>query len=108
MSSPSFVPRIPRFVAAAGAALALVVGGLLAPQAASAYHFVKTLPYIRCVDAANPTLVAGGQAVKKTAGPRGPGYYAKGSDEFLGTASNTGAALGEVSPGVWKRFSICQ
>ncbi|MDQ1138425.1 hypothetical protein QE410_003224 [Microbacterium sp. SORGH_AS 1204] len=33
MSPPSFAPasRIPQFVAAAGAALALVVGGLLAP-----------------------------------------------------------------------------
>ncbi|MEV7826997.1 hypothetical protein [Microbacterium enclense] len=107
MSSPSFFARFPRSLAAAGATLALVAGGLLAPQAASAYHFVKTLPYIRCVDAAGPTLVAGGQAVKKTSGPQGPGYYLKGSNEFVGN-QQSGGAVGEVTPGVWKRFSICQ
>lgn len=106
MSSLSFLSRIPRPLAAAGAAVTLVTAGLFAPQAASAYHFDPTPP-LSCIDAALPTLVAGGQAEEKKTGPQGPGYYARGSGNFLGSQPGISAAVAEVSPGVWKKVSAC-
>ncbi len=106
MSSLSFLSRIPRPLAAAGVAVTLVTAGLLAPQAASAYH-VGANPPLSCVDAALPTLVAGGQAEERTTGPQGPGYYTRGSENFLGSQPGASAAVAEVSPGAWKKVSAC-